>query len=70
MGGMARLGEKIAERLRGFASPWELACFAWVPALMLGYVAWARGVRPGPARTDRGLNALLPSSSLKQESLS
>ena len=37
---------------------------------MLGYVAWARGVRPGPARADRGLNALLPSSSLKQESLS
>jgi alpha-1,2-mannosyltransferase len=37
---MARLGERIAERLRGFASPWELACFGWLPALMLGYVAW------------------------------
>ncbi len=37
---MTRAGERIAERLRAFATPWEFACFAWLPALLLGWVAW------------------------------
>jgi Glycosyltransferase family 87 len=37
---MARAGDRIAERLRAFAAPWELVCFVWLPALVVGYVAW------------------------------
>jgi Glycosyltransferase family 87 len=45
---MARLGDRIAERLRAFATPWELALFAWLPMLLMGYVAWqeAQGGTP------------------------
>jgi len=32
--------ERITDRLRGAAQPWELACFAWIPALLVGFTAW------------------------------
>ncbi len=41
MRSVARLAERLGDRLRGFAQPWELACFVWVPALVLGFTAWA-----------------------------
>jgi len=31
---------RVAERLRGFAQPWELACFVWIPTLFVGFTAW------------------------------
>lgn len=36
---MQRL-EAFSDRLRGFARPWELAAFVWVPAIGIGYACW------------------------------
>jgi hypothetical protein len=32
--------ERLLDRLRGFAQPWEVACFFWIPALVVGFTAW------------------------------
>lgn len=32
--------EAFGDRLRGFARPWELACFIWVPGVAIGYACW------------------------------
>jgi glycosyl transferase family 87 len=34
------VAERLGDRLRAFARPWELAAFVWVPAIMLGYTVW------------------------------
>jgi hypothetical protein len=34
------IGDRLGERLRGFAQPWEVVCFAWVPAVVLGFGLW------------------------------
>jgi alpha-1,2-mannosyltransferase len=33
-------GERLADRIRAFARPWELASFIWVPAIVLGFSFW------------------------------
>jgi alpha-1,2-mannosyltransferase len=48
---MARAGDTIAERLRAVAAPWELASFAWLPALALAVVGWLES-RPNAAVGD------------------
>jgi alpha-1,2-mannosyltransferase len=30
----------LTDRLRSVAQPWEVACFAFVPALVVGFTAW------------------------------
>jgi alpha-1,2-mannosyltransferase len=37
--GVAR-SRQLGDRVRGFARPWELACFLWIPALVLGFTSW------------------------------
>jgi alpha-1,2-mannosyltransferase len=37
---VVRLAERLRDRLRGFAQPWELACFVWIPMLFVGFTAW------------------------------
>ena len=32
--------ERLLDRLRGSAQPWEVACFFWIPALVVGFTAW------------------------------
>jgi hypothetical protein len=32
--------ERLRERLQGFAQPWEVACFFWIPALVVGFTGW------------------------------
>jgi hypothetical protein len=32
--------EAFGDRLRGFAKPWELASFVWLPAVVIGYACW------------------------------
>jgi glycosyl transferase family 87 len=32
--------EAFGDRLRGFARPWELAAFVWLPAIAIGYACW------------------------------
>jgi alpha-1,2-mannosyltransferase len=32
--------EAFGDRLRGFARPWELAAFIWLPAIAIGYACW------------------------------
>jgi alpha-1,2-mannosyltransferase len=34
------LGERLADRIRAFARPWEVASFVWVPAIVLGFSFW------------------------------
>jgi glycosyl transferase family 87 len=34
------VAERFADRLRGFARPWELATFVWIPAIILAYTGW------------------------------
>jgi Glycosyltransferase family 87 len=46
MRGMVRAGNGIGARLRELGAPWEVACFAWLPAIVLGVVAWLES-RPG-----------------------
>jgi hypothetical protein len=40
--------EAFGDRLRGFARPWELAAFLWLPGIAIGYACWweARTRRP------------------------
>jgi hypothetical protein len=33
-------GERLADRIRAFARPWEFACFIWLPAIVLGFSFW------------------------------
>jgi alpha-1,2-mannosyltransferase len=40
MRGMTRRGDQLADRLRATAKPWELAAFAWVPAIAIAYSCW------------------------------
>jgi alpha-1,2-mannosyltransferase len=35
-----RIAERFGDRLRGVARPWEVVCFAWVPAVVLGFGLW------------------------------
>jgi hypothetical protein len=37
---VARVAERLADRLRAFAQPWELASFIWVPAIVVAYAFW------------------------------
>lgn len=37
---MHRRGDQLADRLRAVAKPWELAAFAWVPAIAIAYSCW------------------------------
>ena len=37
---VARVAERLADRLRGFAQPWELGSFIWVPAIVVAYAFW------------------------------
>jgi hypothetical protein len=37
---VARVAERLADRLRAFAQPWELASFVWVPAIVVSYAFW------------------------------
>jgi hypothetical protein len=32
--------EAFGDRLRGFARPWELAAFIWLPGIAIGYACW------------------------------
>jgi Glycosyltransferase family 87 len=32
--------DAFGDRLRGFARPWELAAFIWLPAIAIGYACW------------------------------
>jgi hypothetical protein len=32
--------EAFGDRLRGFARPWELAAFVWLPGIAIGYACW------------------------------
>jgi alpha-1,2-mannosyltransferase len=32
--------DAFGDRLRGFARPWELASFIWLPAIVIGYACW------------------------------
>jgi alpha-1,2-mannosyltransferase len=32
--------EAFGDRLRGFARPWELAAFIWLPGVAIGYACW------------------------------
>src|SRR3954451_13776761 len=34
------VGERLGDRLRGLGKPWELACFLWIPAVVIGFTAW------------------------------
>jgi alpha-1,2-mannosyltransferase len=34
------LGERLADRIRAFARPWEVASFIWVPGIVLGFSFW------------------------------
>jgi alpha-1,2-mannosyltransferase len=34
------LPERLRDRLQGFAQPWEVACFIWIPALVVGFTGW------------------------------
>jgi hypothetical protein len=34
------LPERLRNRLQGFAQPWEVACFIWVPTLVVGFTGW------------------------------
>src|SRR5437016_2706725 len=52
---VARRREGFADRLRGFARPWELACFIWVPAIALAYVFWYE-LRARSALEDFGIS--------------
>jgi hypothetical protein len=51
---VARMGERLADRLRAFARPWELACFVWVPAIALAYACWWE-LRAGSRLEDFGI---------------
>jgi alpha-1,2-mannosyltransferase len=35
-----RIGDRLGDRLRGFAQPWEVVCFLCVPAIVLGFGFW------------------------------
>jgi hypothetical protein len=37
---VARVADRLADRLRAFAQPWELASFIWVPAIVVSYAFW------------------------------
>ena len=37
---MVGLPERLKDRLQGFAQPWEVACFIWIPMLVVGFTGW------------------------------
>jgi alpha-1,2-mannosyltransferase len=37
---VARVAERLADRLRAFAQPWELGIFIWLPAIVFAYACW------------------------------
>ena len=47
-------GERLADRIRAFARPWELASFVWVPAIVLGFAFWYEFRSPAPLQ-DYGI---------------
>jgi alpha-1,2-mannosyltransferase len=51
---VARVAERLGDRLRGFAQPWEVACFFWVPAIAVGY-AWLWEIRSSSKLEDFGI---------------
>src|SRR5438067_405621 len=50
---VARL-QAFGDRLRGFAQPWELAAFVWVPGIGIGYACWYE-LRAHDALQDFGI---------------
>jgi hypothetical protein len=32
--------QRLRDRLQGFAQPWEVACFLWIPTLVVGFTGW------------------------------
>jgi hypothetical protein len=34
------VADRLADRIRAFARPWEVASFVWVPVIVLGYTVW------------------------------
>lgn len=37
---MRSIGERLADRLRAFAQPWEIAVYVWVPAVVVSFTFW------------------------------
>src|SRR5438046_2023518 len=37
---VVRAPERLRDRLSGFAQPWEIVGFFWIPALVIGFTAW------------------------------
>jgi alpha-1,2-mannosyltransferase len=37
---MVERRERLRERLQGVAQPWEVACFFWIPVLVVGFTGW------------------------------
>jgi hypothetical protein len=35
-----QVSNRLGTRLRGVARPWEVVCFAWVPAVLVGFGLW------------------------------
>jgi hypothetical protein len=44
---MPRIGDRAGEWLRSRARPWEVVCFAWVPASVVGFAFWYLLRAPG-----------------------
>jgi alpha-1,2-mannosyltransferase len=51
---VARLGDRLADRLRSFAQPWELGAFIWVPAIVVAYAFW-QSLKAGTPLDDFGI---------------
>jgi hypothetical protein len=51
---MARVADRLADRLRSFAQPWEIGSFIWVPAIVVAYAFW-QSLRPRTPLADFGI---------------
>jgi hypothetical protein len=51
---MARVADRLADRLRSFAQPWEIGSFIWVPAIVVAYAFW-QSLRPRTPLDDFGI---------------
>ena len=43
---VAIFDETFDDRLRAFATPWELTCFVWIPGIAIGFAAWEEAHSP------------------------
>jgi alpha-1,2-mannosyltransferase len=46
--------DRLADRIRDVAKPWEVACFLWVPAIAIAYAFWYE-LRSSTALEDFGI---------------